>query len=501
VSIWEDSGFIDKLQARKLRTYNGTISKMYGLPKIHKVGVPFRPIVSCINSPTYNLSRFYGDVINNVLYKTESFVRNSEEFKDFLLSIRIPEGYSIISLDVQSLFTSIDSESVIECVRSRWNHISHHTSLPLARFLEGLELILDNCFFVFDGITYHQIHGTPMGSPVSPVLAGLVMEELEISVLASLNFSPIFYKRYVDDIIVCLPTDEIDVFFNAFNDYTPSLNFTIEYQVDRTIPFLEVQIIQNFDGTISTDWYHKSTWSERYLNFNSHLPISYKRNTVSLLCKKVFRLSDQLFHEKNFGILRNLMASNGYPSMMVDDIIEIERRNYFGISLCPVRPIAVTKFIGIPYVASLFYKMKQYFRTFEIGLVGRSTNTLYGSIFTKLKDKTDTCLKSGIVYRINCSDCNQFYIGNTKQYLKRRVGQHKSAVNKNANYYSAIAEHALDNNHSIDWNNYQIVATDTRDKNREILEMIYIKKFKDSCVNRQVESEALTTTYDNIICS
>jgi hypothetical protein len=209
VSIWEDSGFIDKLQARKLRTYNGTISKMYGLPKIHKVGVPFKPIVSCINSPTYNLSRFYGDVINNVLYKTESFVRNSEEFKDFLLSIRIPEGYSIISLDVQSLFTSIDSESVIECVRSRWNHISHHTSLPLARFLEGLELILDNCFFVFDGITYHQIHGTPMGSPVSPVLAGLVMEELEISVLASLNFSPIFYKRYVDDIIVCLPTDEI----------------------------------------------------------------------------------------------------------------------------------------------------------------------------------------------------------------------------------------------------------------------------------------------------
>jgi hypothetical protein len=49
--------------------------------------------------------------------------------------------------------------------------------------------------------------------------------------------------------------------------------------------------------------------------------------------------------------------------------------------------------------------------------------------------------------------------------------------------------------------NYQIVATDTRDKNMEILEMIYIKKFKDSCVNHQVESEALTTTYDNIICS
>jgi hypothetical protein len=143
--------------------------------------------VSSINFPTYGLSRFYGDVINNVLYKTGSFVKNSEEFRDFLLSIRIPEGFSIICLDVQSLFTSIEAESVIECVRSRWNHISNHTSLPLSRFLEGLEWILDNCFFVFDGVTHHQ-----WDLLVSPVLGGLVMEKLEISVLASLDFSPIF---------------------------------------------------------------------------------------------------------------------------------------------------------------------------------------------------------------------------------------------------------------------------------------------------------------------
>jgi hypothetical protein len=101
------------------------------------------------------------------------------------------------------------------------------------------------------------------------------------------------------------------------------------------------------------------------------------------------------------------MASNGYPSMMVNDIIEIERRNYIGIGPFLVRPIAVTKFIGIPYVASLFYKMKQYFRNFEIGLVGRSTNTLYGSIFSKLKDKTDTCLKSGIVHPKNYTICTR----------------------------------------------------------------------------------------------
>ncbi|KAG8239602.1 hypothetical protein J437_LFUL018654 [Ladona fulva] len=31
--------------------------RLYGLPKIHKEGAPLRPIVSAINSPTYNLAK------------------------------------------------------------------------------------------------------------------------------------------------------------------------------------------------------------------------------------------------------------------------------------------------------------------------------------------------------------------------------------------------------------------------------------------------------------
>jgi hypothetical protein len=37
------------------------------------------------------------------------------------------------------------------------------------------------------------------------------------------------------------------------------------------------------DGiSISTDWFHKKTELGRYLNFKSHLPFSYKSNTVTL---------------------------------------------------------------------------------------------------------------------------------------------------------------------------------------------------------------------------
>ena len=49
-----------------------------------------------------------------------------------------------------------------------------------------------------------------MGSPISGLFADLVMEDLETECLRKLNFSPIFYFRYVDDVITCVPYDKID---------------------------------------------------------------------------------------------------------------------------------------------------------------------------------------------------------------------------------------------------------------------------------------------------
>ena len=42
-----------------------------------------------------------------------------------------------------------------------------------------LQFVLDNNFFVFQGNHFQQIFGCPMGSPVSAILANLVMEHVE----------------------------------------------------------------------------------------------------------------------------------------------------------------------------------------------------------------------------------------------------------------------------------------------------------------------------------
>ena len=53
-----------------------------------------------------------------------------------------------------------------------------------------------------------QIFGTPMGSPISPLFADIVMDDLENDCLRILkdkhNCSPLFYYTFVDDTILCV---------------------------------------------------------------------------------------------------------------------------------------------------------------------------------------------------------------------------------------------------------------------------------------------------------
>jgi hypothetical protein len=200
ISNWVKKSYISNQKGTELHRYNSVISKIYGLPKTHKNDCPLRPIVSCVNSATYNISRFFTTILSNVIGKTDSFVKNSDEMRKELLDLRIPPNHLIISLDVVSLFTCIPNDLVIHVVEENWTEISIHSPLPKDEFVKGLKYVMNNCVFAFRSRIFKEVSGFPMGSPVSPVLANVVMEYIEEKVLQGLDFRPVSYKRYVDDI-------------------------------------------------------------------------------------------------------------------------------------------------------------------------------------------------------------------------------------------------------------------------------------------------------------
>ena len=65
--------------------------RFYGLPKIHKASVPFRSIVSFINLPTHNLSKFLSRILSSLLVNRYS-VRNSKEFVHYVQNFTISES-------------------------------------------------------------------------------------------------------------------------------------------------------------------------------------------------------------------------------------------------------------------------------------------------------------------------------------------------------------------------------------------------------------------------
>jgi len=66
-----------------------------------------------------------------------------------------------------------------------------------------------------------------MGSPLSPVIADLVMRDLETVCLNKINCQLTLYYRYVDDIVMAGPSDKIDLILTTFNEYHERLKFTL----------------------------------------------------------------------------------------------------------------------------------------------------------------------------------------------------------------------------------------------------------------------------------
>ena len=103
-----------------------------------------------------------------------------------------------------------------------------------------------------------------MGSPVSVSVANLVMEDVEERALASFDIQLPFWKRYVDDTCTVVPKDRVQDLLQHLNGIEESINFTVEVESEGCIPFLDVLISRQPDGSISTSVYRKATHTDKW---------------------------------------------------------------------------------------------------------------------------------------------------------------------------------------------------------------------------------------------
>ena len=118
-----------------------------------------RLVISTINSPTKFLEQNFNLILKDSLTFSKNCIKNSWEIQNIIIKKTVPDDCIMVS--------------------KRWDKIKLRTRLSKKEFLKGIDFIMNSTYFKFNGKFYKQKFGTPIGSVISPVLAEMVMEDLE----------------------------------------------------------------------------------------------------------------------------------------------------------------------------------------------------------------------------------------------------------------------------------------------------------------------------------
>ena len=105
------------------------------------------------------------------------------------------------------------------------------------------------------------------------------------------------------------------------------------------------------------------------------------------------------------------------------------------------------------------------------------------STLSNLKSGIPLQHRSNVVYKINCSQCEDFYIAMTQRRVYKRLHEHKTR------HYCAVYKHISDLGHDIDFDNTQILASDCNKIRLLIKEILCIKSHSaNTSLNVNVKS-------------
>lgn len=457
--------------------------KMYGSAKVHKQGNPLRPIVASFGTAEYNLAKYLNKFIVPVIPNTFS-VENNTDLLDRLNNYKFTTTSKLVSFDVESLFTNVPLQEVIELAATKV-YDSNITKPPFDKdtFKKLLQFATGG-IFSFNNTLYKQCDGLSMGSPLAPTLSNLFMGHLETNFLNNDKKNLKFYVRYVDDILAIFENDNHETFFNYINSWHQNIKFTTEIG-DKTIPFLDINLdITN--NVLETSVYRKPTYTGLILNFKAHCPLQWKRGLLATLINRAYNVCStwKNFHNE-LDKLIDIFKDNGYPLCFIQNCIKSYLDNKFNPKSKEDTKYDLT--IKVPFfgIQSVYFKkrlqsiIKRLDNTVNIRWVFTCNKT---KNYFSNKDKTPHLLKSCVVYQFSCEvDPRTTYIGRTLRHMNLRLKEHK-------NNMSAISDHRLNCSCSCKPENFKILSQAQDSFELNIQEAIFIKKFNPN-LNKQINHD------------
>jgi hypothetical protein len=468
--------------------------RFYLLPKIHKdiskwtvrnKMPPGRPIVSDCSSESYQIAEYLDYHLQPISKNHKSYIKDTYDFLKKIKDLKIPENALLITLDIESLYTNIQTKDGINSVKKMFEkYPKHKIERPDEYLLKLLELSLNCNDFIFNNQWYLQISGTAMGKKFAPAYANIDMAIFEEEVLNTSSKKPLAYFRFLDDIFLIWQhsLDDFKEFFNKLNNHRESIKF--QYNISETsVDFLDVTVYKGnkfkHEQTLDTKVFFKPTDTHELLHKSSFHP---KHTFEGIIKSQLIRFWRICSDTDSF----NEACDTLFSALR-------EKRHYSRRFLRQIKHNAV--------------EMLTMYRSSNISPVGvgigcgkrRCECCLYVNTASVVNNKNDdseiiitgklTCDSKNIVYLIECKRCGEQYIGETSKTLRARLTDHISNINRYND--TSVAQHFNQFNHDG--------VTDI-----QVTPVVQLPDFgskvKNSLARRKVESQLinrLNTMYPN----
>ena len=428
--------------------------KLYGTAKVHKPGNPLRPVVSMVGTASYGLAQYLDRIIKPHIpdtYLLSSTAHFISKVKAFIFGARD----TLVSFDVDSLFTNVPLKEVIDIVADYVYRVKEEAPPFSKTVFKNMLKHATGGFFLHKGQLYTQVDGVTMGSPLGPTLANFFLGHLEKQRLFAdsqiKTLHPRLYLRYVDDVFAVFPPD-IDPlhFLEILNNLHGNINFTVEIGHDK-LPFLDTEICitgGNFESWV----YRKSSNTNVLINAFALCPEQWKKGAVYSFLNRAWVVcssKDRFLEEVEK--LKVIFQKNGYSIPFFQKIQSafLAKRETPPESQTDVdddenikRYVLLIPFVGKP---SLVFKSK--IRKIFKECLDVELRPVFESFKVKnyfsLKCKTPTYLCNNVTYKYTCQrDADVFYIGETTRHIVARAGEHLN-ISSPSQYPTAVGQHII----------------------------------------------------------
>ena len=255
---------------------NDKLPTFHLLPKIHKTPVQGRPIVPSHSWVTTGFSVYIDSFLQEWMVYSYNIIKDTKALIKSLDDIILPPKQTwFITGDVSSMYTNIPTDTnAFTMIAQTLSYYQIINEFEQTAILETLRFIMNNNYFLFNGIPVKQTSGIAMGTACAPAYANIFMDYTE-NVFFNKYKRPLFYGRYIDDILMIFQgtEDELKSLLHAFDTdrlYCNELKINWTYS-QKSIDFLDLVISSSRDK-IQFSTHQKALNKYLYIPFCSYHP-------------------------------------------------------------------------------------------------------------------------------------------------------------------------------------------------------------------------------------